>query len=81
VNGECSCFEGFVLSSEDHRTCGYRLPCGPREFSCHRGRVGCIPLQLKCDEKADCADGSDEFECAPKQPCDHQCPCDGKMIY
>lgn len=76
VDSECSCFEGFVLSTEDHRTCGYRLPCGPHEFSCTGGKIGCIPLPLKCNGKADCADGSDELDCA-KESCAFHCPCEG----
>ncbi|CAL8117209.1 unnamed protein product [Orchesella dallaii] len=75
VDNECSCFEGFVISMEDRRTCGFRLPCGPHEFACSRGKIGCIPHQHKCNGKAECADGSDEIDC--QEECDFRCPCEG----
>lgn len=61
---------------EDHRTCDFRLGCGPTEFTCHKGKIGCIPHPLKCNGKAECADGSDELDCTTES-CDFQCPCEG----
>ncbi|XP_013929199.1 PREDICTED: suppressor of tumorigenicity 14 protein-like [Thamnophis sirtalis] len=35
--------------------------CPPDSFKCNNGN--CIPMQQKCNGKADCEDGSDEGEC------------------
>ncbi|OXA37042.1 sortilin-related receptor [Folsomia candida] len=47
--------------------------CGPDEYMCSDGI--CIPANWECDRWDDCADGSDEVNCA----CEHRCP-DGKCI-
>ncbi|XP_042334858.1 apical endosomal glycoprotein [Sceloporus undulatus] len=36
--------------------------CGPDQFPCRNGML-CIGAELVCDFKADCEDGSDEWEC------------------
>lgn len=37
------------------------LECGAGEFACDTSR--CIPSEKRCDETADCDDGSDERDC------------------
>ena len=35
--------------------------CSSGQFTCRRGT--CIPLEARCDQTTDCADGSDEENC------------------
>ncbi|KAG9335047.1 hypothetical protein JZ751_005722 [Albula glossodonta] len=41
------------------------LRCNPGQFSCHSGKVECIPQAWQCDGWAACEDKSDERDCPP----------------
>ena len=41
------------------------LGCGAGEFTCNNGQ--CIHIELQCDEKQNCQDGSDEINCGWSQ--------------
>ena len=35
--------------------------CGEDEFTCEHG--SCVPMDVRCDGKKDCVDGTDEAQC------------------
>ncbi|KAG5834894.1 hypothetical protein ANANG_G00266400 [Anguilla anguilla] len=63
----------FALTLTDPPQTGSRLAlaglselrCGTGQFSCHSGKVQCIPQAWQCDGWAACEDKSDERDCPP----------------
>uniref|UniRef100_A0A6Q2ZPB6 EGF-like domain-containing protein n=1 Tax=Esox lucius TaxID=8010 RepID=A0A6Q2ZPB6_ESOLU len=49
--------------------------CRPTEFSCGGSLNQCVPQTWLCDGKADCKNGADELNCAPKQCTDSEFRC------
>nr|QYY47504.1 vitellogenin receptor-2 [Pardosa pseudoannulata] len=63
----CSCPTNQILA-EDDKTCVERR-CSVTDFRC-MSIDRCLSIDLRCDGKKDCEDGSDEFECGTRCPGD-----------
>lgn len=53
----------FGPSDADDDTLDTFGACDDTEFRCANGQTVCIPIEQRCDETAQCADGSDETGC------------------
>ena len=54
-----NCFIRYQIS--DVPVCAAPPTCAPHQFQCNSGE--CIDQRLRCNQRYDCRDGSDETEC------------------